>query len=242
MTYGHRARIGYTSPPSATEVFPYEFYRVAPPGVTLIVTTLAIVEMDRAEIDHSYDASLILAKNLVRAGADVLVMGGKPINQSRGLENVEDMVGELTGLLGCPVTTSLDAQMEALRALGARKVAAIHPFDDSPERNEMYRAELAHFGFEHTGTLGAGKKAVEIGGLPIETPLELARRVVREHPETDTVHLSCPHWPVLDALESIERELGVKAVGASQAIFWKSFRLAGIEDRFEGFGRLLRDC
>lgn len=242
MTYGHRARIGYTSPPSATEVFPYEFYRVAPPGVTLIVTTLAIVEMDRAEIDHSYDASLILAKNLVRAGADVLVMGGKPINQSRGLENVEDMVGELTGLLGCPVTTSLDAQMEALRALGARKVAAIHPFDDSPERNEMYRAELAHFGFEHTGTLGAGKKAVEIGGLPIETPLELARRVVQEHPETDTVHLSCPHWPVLDALESIERELGVKAVGASQAIFWKSFRLAGIEDRFEGFGRLLRDC
>lgn len=33
--YGHRARIGYTSPPIVTEVFPYEFYKMAPPGVTL---------------------------------------------------------------------------------------------------------------------------------------------------------------------------------------------------------------
>jgi maleate cis-trans isomerase len=105
----------------------------------------------------------------------------------------------------------------------------------------MYRAELAHFGFEHTGTIGAGKTATEIGGLPIETPLELARRIVQQYPETDTVHLSCPHWPVLDALESIERELGVKAVGASQAIFWKAFRMCGVEDRFEGFGCLLRE-
>jgi hypothetical protein len=32
--YGHRARIGYTSPPLTTEVFPYEFYKIVPEGVT----------------------------------------------------------------------------------------------------------------------------------------------------------------------------------------------------------------
>jgi hypothetical protein len=37
--YGSRARIGYTSPPLVTEVFPYEFYKMAPPGVTLALTT-----------------------------------------------------------------------------------------------------------------------------------------------------------------------------------------------------------
>jgi len=36
--YGSRARIGYTSPPLTTEVFPYEFYRIVPDGVTLVVT------------------------------------------------------------------------------------------------------------------------------------------------------------------------------------------------------------
>ena len=38
--YGSRARIGYTSPPLLTEVFAYDFYRLAPPGVTLVLTTL----------------------------------------------------------------------------------------------------------------------------------------------------------------------------------------------------------
>ena len=41
--YGHRARIGYTSPPLTTEIFPYEFYKIVPTGVTLVITTLAIV-------------------------------------------------------------------------------------------------------------------------------------------------------------------------------------------------------
>ena len=28
--YGYRARIGYTSPPLTSEIFPYEFYKLAP--------------------------------------------------------------------------------------------------------------------------------------------------------------------------------------------------------------------
>ena len=38
--YGWRARIGYTSPPLTTEVFPYEFYKLVPDGVSLVVTSL----------------------------------------------------------------------------------------------------------------------------------------------------------------------------------------------------------
>ena len=41
--YGHRARLVYTSPPLTTEVFPYEFYKIVPDGVSLVVTSLAIV-------------------------------------------------------------------------------------------------------------------------------------------------------------------------------------------------------
>ena len=239
-TYGHRARIGYTSPPTATEVFPYEFYRIAPAGVTLIVTTLAIVEMDRAEIDESYDASLELAKKLARAGADIVVLGGKPINQSHGLDDVAGLVSSTNASIGVPVTTSLNAQMAALSALGARRVGALHPFADSPQRDEMYRAELAHFGFDYVATLGAGAAAIDIGGLPVEAPIDLARRIMKAHPDIDTLHLSCPHWPVLETIEQIETELGVQVVAASQAIFWQAFRMCGVDDRIPGYGRLFR--
>jgi len=51
--YGHRARIGYTSPPLTTEVFPYEFYKIVPDGVSLVVTSLAITTRTKEEIDRS---------------------------------------------------------------------------------------------------------------------------------------------------------------------------------------------
>ena len=93
--YGHRARIGYTSPPLTTEIFPYEFYKIVPEGVTLVITTLAIVERSKSEIEQSYDISMKAAREMAAAGVDIVVLGGVPINVSRGYENAEQMIREL---------------------------------------------------------------------------------------------------------------------------------------------------
>src|SRR5436853_1367250 len=81
--YGNRARIGYTSPPLLTEVFSYDFYRLAPPGVTLVLTTLAILDRNKDEVDRSYEISMQAARAMASAGVDLLVLGGVPINLSR---------------------------------------------------------------------------------------------------------------------------------------------------------------
>ena len=39
----------------------------------------------------------------------------------------------------------------------------------------------------------------------------------------------------------IERELGVNVMTSQQAILWNALRTAGINDRIEGYGRLLRE-
>src|SRR4051812_43854415 len=70
--YGHRARIGYTSPPLTTEIFPYEFYKIAPDGVTLVVTSLAIVVRSKDEVDQSYDVSMRAAREMAAAGCDIV--------------------------------------------------------------------------------------------------------------------------------------------------------------------------
>src|SRR5262249_10976464 len=49
--YGYRARIGYTCPPLSAEVFPYEFYKLVPAGVTLVITTLTVIERSPTELD-----------------------------------------------------------------------------------------------------------------------------------------------------------------------------------------------
>ena len=81
--YGHRARIGYTSPPLTTEIFPYEFYKIVPAGVTLVITTLAIVVRSKGEVEASYDISMKAAREMAAAGVDIVVLGGVPINLDR---------------------------------------------------------------------------------------------------------------------------------------------------------------
>src|SRR3979490_1656626 len=119
--YGHRARIGYTSPPLTTEVFPYEFYKIVPAGVTLVVTTLAIVVRSKGEVDQSYDISMKAAREMSAAGVDIVVLGGVPINLSKGHANAEQMIVDLEAELKVKVSTSASAQARAAEGLGSKK-------------------------------------------------------------------------------------------------------------------------
>jgi maleate cis-trans isomerase len=96
--YGTRARIGYCSPPFVTETFCYEFYKMVPAGVTLLITTLSVTELTKAstkeDMATSYAKSLEAARYMARSGADVVVLGGNPINQSRGIENLDALCAD----------------------------------------------------------------------------------------------------------------------------------------------------
>src|ERR1700750_3095345 len=118
--YGYRARIGYTSPPLTTEVFPYEFYKIVPEGVTLVVTSLAIVVRSKDEVDQSYDISMRAAREMAAGGCAIVVLGGVPINLSRGSKNAEQMLLVLEAELGIKVSSSTAAQTRAARALGCK--------------------------------------------------------------------------------------------------------------------------
>src|SRR6266508_303357 len=133
--YGYRARIGYCSPPFVTEGFCYEFYQMAAKGVTLMITTLAVTSLTspstKEQMAQSHAKSLEAAKAMARAGADVVVLGGNPINQSRGVENLDAICASLAQEIGTKVVTSTHAQTHALRALGARQVKREHPEADT---------------------------------------------------------------------------------------------------------------
>src|SRR5215468_8137656 len=114
--YGYRARIGYCSPPLVTETFCKEFYQMAPDGVTLMITTLAVTSLSSPsapeQMNESYVRSLEAARAMARAGADVVVLGGNPINQSRGVENLDAICATLAQEIGTKVVTSTHAQTD----------------------------------------------------------------------------------------------------------------------------------
>ena len=237
--YGHRARIGYTSPPFTTEVFAYEFYKLVPDGVTLVLTTLAIVERSAREVEESYELSMKAVRAMAAAGVDIVVLGGVPINLSRGRENAEQMIRALEAELGIKVSTSASAQAKAAKALGCKKVVVAQPY----ELNETDRIAgyAKHFGCKVLGATGWGSAFNQIGRIPRDAALQMGRKLMREHPDADSILLPSPHWPTAEAIDALERELGVNVMAAHQAIVWDALRRCGIDDRIAGFGRLLRE-
>ena len=60
-------------------------------------------------------------------------------------------------------------------------------------------------------------------------------------PALADLELSEEKQAVIDQVDSLEQELGMNVVTASQAIFWEALRRSGIEEPIPGFGRLFRE-
>ena len=237
--YGWRARIGYTSPPLTTEVFPYEFYKLVPDGVSLVVTSLAITVRSKEEIDQSYETSMKAAREMKIAGCDLICLGGVPINVSRGLANAEQMIKDLEAELGIKVSTSQSAQKTAAKLLGARKVVVAHPY--AAKDTERIASYSEHMGCETLGATGWGNDFNRIGGTPRNAALIMGRRLMQAHPTADTIMFPSPHWPTLEAIDALEAEFKVNVMSALQVIVWDALRRLGIGDRIQGAGRLFRE-
>lgn len=236
--YGSRARIGYTSPPFLTETFPYEFYRLVPRGVTLVLTTLAIRRLNEQEVNESVRMTLDAAREMGRAGVDLVVFGGVPLNLSLGYDGLEHTMSATEKEIGVPVTSSVTAQIDALRTVGARKLLVIHPFADPRGEHSAY---IRHYGFELAADISAGRQVAELAKVSADEVGDLAERHHREHPEADTIYITAPHWGIIDVIEPLERQCGVNVITAIQAIVWHALRRCGITDAIDGYGRILRE-
>ena len=87
----------------------------------------------------------------------------------------------------------------------------------------------------------------ELRGYEVSTmDLALVRRFARDlfgsAPGADGVWITGALMPTVSVIEPLETELGVPVVSSMQSMAWRGLRLAGVDDKIEGFGRLLRDA
>jgi maleate isomerase len=179
------------------------------------------------------------ARDLAAAGVDLVFLGGVPVNRSRGDRNAQDMLQALAAELGVKVSSSVAAQAKAAKALGCRRVVVAHPY--AAHEDARLIADAERYGCEVLGAMGCGKVIAEFGRIPVTAALEMGRTLMRAHPRADAILFPSPHWPVIEAIDALEREFGVTVLAASQACIWDALRLTGINDRIEGYGRLLRE-
>jgi hypothetical protein len=78
--------------------------------VTLVITTLTVIERSQSEVDAAYEMSMRAARELAAAGVDLVFLGGVPVNLSRGDQNAQDMLRTLAAELGVKVSSRRSAE------------------------------------------------------------------------------------------------------------------------------------
>ena len=237
---GHRARIGYTVAAVTTEIFPIDWYRIVADGVSLMMITLPLGERSPEDVEKCYQISIESAHTMARAGADLVLLGGLPINISKGNDTVDALMQKLEREIGVKMSCSALAQVNAFAALGSRKVCIVHPFqEDQSLRHANHMNKF--FGLESTGLYAGGSSLIDLGALPSNRALEWGKAAIKANPEADTLYFGCPHWTVVDAIQPLEDQFGINVMTSLQAIAWEAMRKTGIHDRVDGFGRLLQE-
>jgi maleate isomerase len=215
-----------------------EMFRMCPPGVGLSFTHMRmgkdVTVESLARMEHDIDDAL---SGFVPARDDLDVLCYNCTSGSFVIG--EDVIREKleAGRPNVKCTTLLTGVVAALRMLGVKNLSVGTAY--TPDIDELERVYLENQGF----SVGV----IEGLGLPTDAKMNMVSpgylrdfAISLDRPDAGAIFLSCGALRSLEILEDVEREIGKPVLCSNQASFWHCLRLAGIDDKIEGFGRLLR--
>src|ERR1700741_1486657 len=82
--YGWRARVGLITPSPGHENNAYEFYLIAPEGVTVCMTSLRVTGLTQAQYDAAMNRIEEAVTEMVSRRVDVMVQAGVPLTVTKG--------------------------------------------------------------------------------------------------------------------------------------------------------------
>lgn len=135
-------------------------------------------------------------------------------------------------------TTLITGVLRALKAMNITRVAVATPYlDEINHREAVYMTDA---GFEITNIQGMNiEKDSDMIRVRPEFIADYAAGV--DTPDAEAVFISCGALRSIDVIDALEQRLGKPVVTSNQAMAWDTLRRAGVTDRIEGYGQLLRD-
>src|SRR5687767_925012 len=234
--FGSRKRIGYISP-SVLEVVPFDFYRFAPEGVGLVGVTCNIDDWTDAYFERALGQVKEAAAYLGSRRVDYIVHGGGPLVVARGKGYEDVIVRDIEAAANAPATTGVRSALDALRHVGARRVAIASPY---PERhNTALVGYLGTQGFEVVRAEGKDLPFKDMQNLPPSDIHAFASGVLDRAGPCDALYLPCPQWQAAEVVDALEHDRSLPVIAYTHANFFVAFKTLGITDPIRGHGRLL---
>jgi maleate cis-trans isomerase len=211
---------------------------VLPADVRLAVLSLGVRRLRSEDLERGHAQILDKVEALDDEGVDVINVGGSPVVGLRGRAGHEQLLADIATRTSRPFVTSLQAELEAIRALGGTRIliASPYPVGQTEKRIALLAEEAITVAAHDSLDIERNREIAEVSPDRVaDQAIELARA----NPDGDLLYLPCGSLPVVSMVERIERETGLPVVTNVQAQIWACLVRAGYGQPIPGYGRLL---
>lgn len=244
-TLGWRAKFAAIGPSTNTVVQP-DFEAMRPPGVTChyrpIMTPNAKAlsnETFKAGVDIIAGNTMDAVRVAMTLEPDGFVMGMSSITFYGGVAGAQRFITRVHDETGLKVSCGSVATAEALRRFaGVERIAFFSPY--WPVMNDIVRTYFQEAGFEVVRDLAL--HATSWTGIAAITTAECRQALHQlDGDDVDALVQVGTNLSMVRLAAAAELWLGKPVIAINTATWWHALRTHAIEDRIEGFGRLLEE-
>jgi maleate isomerase len=242
---GWRKVLGAIGPSTNTVVQP-DYDAMRPDGVTNHYsriytpnTTALSNDTFRAGIATISDNVMDAVKSVMTCRPDYLVMGMSAITFFGGGKGADAFVRQMQDATGVGISVGSHSATAALRAYGGiRRIAVLSPY--WPVMNEAVVGYFQDMGF--TVVRDIALQCTSWTGIAQVTPRQCRDALVAlDGDDVDALVQVGTNLSMVRLAAAAEVWLGKPVVAINAATYWHALRANDIDDRMDGFGRLLRD-
>lgn len=216
-----------------------EFIRLTPDGVGVIPLFLDVRRGTVEEFTEAINAYDAKVAQLAELGVDVIHPEGAPPFMLQGFEGERAITERWEDRFGLPVVTSGQVQVEALRALGMKKI--VGATYTSGQTNDLVAKYFAEAGITMAEFAAMEVPFADAGQISHHEVYTHTKRAFLRHPDADGILLFGSGWRSLDAIAPLEQDLGVPVVHAVTSRVWAIEQRLRVHHPVQGYGRLLAE-
>jgi len=234
-------KIGCLQPGAIIDNHPFEFYRLAPPGIMLVMVGVGLAEFSRHDVERVFAPLDRYLDQLMDRDIDIVIQHGVPLPILIGIEAHDRMIAHMAEYTGKPATSTVLSVVRAAQELGFRRVAVVNKW--TAEMNASLAAFFARGGVTVVG--GATKPIVPAefhridAGDHMQLAYELGRRAFQEHPDCDAVYIGGGSWIAEPVAAKLEAEFGKPVLCNQAAVIRNTLKMLGIWKPIAGHSRVL---
>lgn len=234
--FGWRGRIGLITP-SRGWTIDHEWPRMLPKGVSCLTTRILLKQTTPDAMEEMGRYAIEAAKLLATAEVDVIAYGCTIETMLKGMHYDRELTGTIKGKTGIQAVTMAGAVVDAIKTLGAQKIAVASPYIE--EINAREKATLEEVGIKVLYEEGLNiTDTVGIARIPPGEIYRFAKRVHAKSARPELLFLSCGNLRTIEILETLERDLGIPVISSNQAMLWSALKAMRVQESIVGYGSL----